>query len=75
MEEEGLYIILVYFSVILALLWASLNAYVIYRIKIEIPKRNGKELGKVSQSDKLAKIVDVGEKISVGANAFLKREY
>lgn len=74
MDSETLYIILIYASVVLALLWAAFNAYVVLSIKL-VPKKSGQENEIFIDSDRLALVQSIGEKISNGANAFLYQEY
>ncbi len=75
MDNEVLYVILIYISVVLALVWAALNAYLILRIKpIENEANDGESLHLIS-THKVNLLIDIGKKISNGANAFLFQEY
>ena len=77
MTEEETYILLIYLSVLLALLWAGFNAIAITRIsirKINVADSNNEESSLVN-SEKLNTVKSIGDKISRGANAFLFQEY
>ena len=76
MDSEGLYILIIYLSVLLALLWALFNAFVIFKIKLVNKKPNDdQEQATFIPEKKLELIKEIGGKISAGANAFLAQEY
>ena len=76
MNSEELYILIIYLAVLLALLWALFNAFVIYKIKLVNPKTtDDQEQVTFIPEKKLEMIKDIGQKISNGANAFLAQEY
>ena len=66
-----LYIGLIFGSVVLALVWAAINAISISRIKIEAESENAS----LMNADKLDMMVNIGTMIAKGANSFLKQEY
>ena len=77
MTQEHLYILLIYLSVLLALVWAGINAIQISRISIRkanVVDSNNEESSLV-HNEKLNMIKSIGSKISRGANAFLFQEY
>ena len=76
------YLIILYGTVILALVWAIMNARVITRIKVESTKENAGSLKEMNNEDyslvgfdKIEMIQVIGERIAKGANAFLIQEY
>lgn len=71
MDSSTLYIITIYASVALALLWAIFNAVMITSIKVTA---TGDESSLIN-NEKLITVQSIGEKISKGANAFLAAEY
>ena len=71
MEDSTLYIILIYASVALALLWSLINALAITSIKLE--SHGGYHA--LDGEDKTDQLLDIGNKIANGANAFLFQEY
>ncbi len=76
MEGASLEIILIYISVLIALVWAGINALIIKSVKI-----SGKSIHENSEdkglfdNKKLEMIEVIGSKIANGANAFLFQEY
>lgn len=78
MESEHLYILLIYLSIGLALLWALFNAMQILRIKFTYVRSSqnleeSEKNGPIQPQLQLVK--DVGYKIQKGAYAFLFAEY
>lgn len=71
MEETTIYILTIYGSVVLALLWALVNAISISSIKVGTDE----ESTSLVNSEKLTVLCTVGERIADGANAFLYQEY
>ena len=71
MDNTSIYILTIYASVALALIWAALNAMAVSSIEVT----NDEERVSLVNSDKLAVLQSVGERISKGANAFLYHEY
>ena len=71
MENPTLYIILIYASVAVALLWALFNTLSVTSIKIDTEDVEES----LVNSDKLSRLVEIGGKIAKGANAFLYQEY
>lgn len=71
MDNSTLYIILIYISVAIALLWAVYNTYSVVSIKIA----SGDMEESLVNKEKLDKLVDIGSKIAKGASAFLYQEY
>lgn len=69
--DHPLFIIPIYASVALALVWAVVNALSILSIKVAA---TGDESSLIN-NDKLITVQTIGERISKGANAFLKEEY
>ena len=72
------YIILIYASVALALIWSFINICLIVKIKVA-PEVKGAERNvenlKLVQEDKMLMIRLIGQRIEKGANAFLFQEY
>ena len=83
MELENLYVALIYTSVFISLLWSLYNAFAIYAVDLKKPSKKEDLLEKLtdeetalsSQETKMDKILDIGSKISKGANTFLYQEY
>ena len=71
MQDLIVYILIIYASVALALLWALINALSIRSLKIETED----EYSSMVNSKKIESLLDIGTKISNGANAFLYQEY
>lgn len=71
MDLSYLFIVLIFLSAALALLWAAYNAILIGKISV------GKEASSepLIHSESLEHLVTIAEKISRGANAFLFQEY
>jgi inorganic pyrophosphatase len=79
---DFLYLIILYASVVLALIWSIVNARIITRIKVEstgeIPnsfKEINNEGDSLVGADKISMIQIIGDRIAKGANAFLIQEY
>lgn len=79
MNEETS-ILIIYISVGLALIWSVINAYMVTGIKLETSESSDgqfnnspydNEKNNLIDSDKVATIKSIGDKISAGANAFL----
>ena len=66
-----MYIITIYASVALALIWALINTFSIISIKVS---SSGEE-SSLMNNEKLITVQTIGERISKGANAFLYEEY
>lgn len=75
MSDEGLYILLIYLSVGLALLWAAFNAYCVLKIKLVPISHVDSEAEYLVDTQSIDQIKMIGEKISKGAKAFLFAEY
>ena len=71
MDSSTFYIITIYASVALALLWALMNTLSITSIKIG----SSSEESSLINNEKLITVQTIGERISKGANAFLYEEY
>lgn len=77
------YIIIIYLSVVLALIWAVINTCLITKIKVESEKRTDTEAEEIKQdendtfvvSDRMSMVKLIGDRIAKGANAFLFQEY
>jgi len=69
--DHPLYIITIYASVALAIIWAVVNALSITSIKVAA---TGDESSLIN-NEKLITVQTIGERISKGANAFLAEEY
>ena len=68
--------IIIYASSLLALVWALYNAWVINNIKVGISdNKKGEEEETPLNNEEISKLLDIGQKISEGANAFLFSEY
>ena len=70
---DAIYIVLIFASVALALLWALINTLAIRKIKIR--SEEDFEDSPLVNNEQLDMIKMIGERISKGANAFLIREY
>lgn len=76
MWDSNTDIIIIYASAALALVWAFLNALSINAIKISNSSEQDEERGRLVQSqEKLDILLEIKDKISDGANAFLFKEY
>lgn len=71
MDSSTTYIITIYASVALALIWALINTLSIISIKVS----SSDEESSLINNEKLITIQTIGERISKGANAFLYEEY
>ena len=71
MDSSTFYIITIYVSVALALIWAFMNTLSIISIKVT---STGEE-SSLMNNEKLITVQTIGERISKGANAFLYEEY
>lgn len=69
MLEDFGYVIFIYISVGLALLWAVFNAYSVTSIKMKSGNSTTESL--ISQ-DKIDTIIKIGTRIQEGADSFLK---
>jgi inorganic pyrophosphatase len=77
-----IYLIILYASVILALVWSVMNSRIITSIKVESKNENANSLKEINNEDdslvsfdKISMIRVIGERIAKGANAFLIQEY
>ena len=77
MTPEFLFILIISISVALAIIWAIVNTIIISKIKIETTDYHTLQDDHLDlmNGDKLNIILDIGEKISRGANVFLYQEY
>ncbi len=75
MFGELFFVITIYGSVALALLWSLFNTYKISQIKVGESNSKKPEDETLIEDSKINKIKSIGEKISQGANAFLFQEY
>jgi len=77
MAPETTSILIIYLSVALALLWAFIQAIIVVNLKLTESNSNPYERydegekNNLIDSDKIATIKYIGEKISEGASAFL----
>jgi H(+)-translocating pyrophosphatase len=79
MDKEDAYILLIYLAVLIAFLWAIFNAVVILSVKLINPQdamnMDDQENITFIPENKLKLMLEIGEKISKGADAFLIQEY
>lgn len=71
MLTEGAAIAIIYVSCVIGFAWAAYNASAVMSIKVE----QGDDTNEALKDKNIAGLVDIGTKISNGANAFLKQEY
>ena len=73
MLSEGAAIAFIYASVVIGFAWSIWNATCVYAIKVE--QGTGDDAQESLKDKNIAGLVDIGNKISNGANAFLRQEY
>jgi H(+)-translocating pyrophosphatase len=71
MLTEGAAIAIIYLTCAIGFAWSAFNASAVMSIKVE----QGQDGNEALKDKNLAGLVDIGTKISNGANAFLKQEY
>ena len=76
MIDQSIQIILIYASSALAVLWAIYNAVAVTSIKLQPQSSNGDDdKTHLLTSNNIDMLLNIGEKISKGANSFLFQEY
>ena len=71
MVSEWVAIVLIYASCLIGFAWSAFNAQSVLSIQVKVDANNEESL----KDKNIAGLVDIGLKISNGANAFLKQEY
>ena len=76
MQDANVEIALIYASVVLAIVWSLINAYIISKVRLTpSPRHESGEDASLFDSKKLEMTALIGRRISDGASAFLKAEY